>query len=217
MLCRQAELESSDGHVLKIALYLVEHLPISIWVCFQSFSFSRGQRYQRSQRMRSSVACNKTGPKRLGKFLKGTDGTYLQTIKPPHRHRPQTGWKNFAHQDVILGVYNHLLIKVTNMFNRVRFAVIQGESGFNEPLRKSSLLNLVSEGWFGNLVECFAHSVIYQASRRRIVVSASMVVIFFIRERFVGGSSWPSPIVFVLLIIRRVVRIGRSPLSALVT
>ena len=81
--------------------------------------------------MRSSVACNKTGPKRLGKFLKGTDGT---------------GWKNFAHQDVVLGMYNYLLIKVTNMFNRVRFAVIQGESGFNEPLRKSSLLNLVSEG-----------------------------------------------------------------------
>ena len=156
------------------------------------------------------------GPKRLGKFRKGTIGTCLQTIKPPHHHKPQTGWKNLAHLGFVLGMYNHLLIKVTNMFNRVRSTVIQGESGLSEPLRKSSFLNPTGEGWFGNLVECFTHNVIYQASRRRIVVSMSMAIIFFIWERFVGGSSWPLPVVFVLLIIGRVVRIGRSSPSALV-
>ena len=165
--------------------------------------------------MRSSTARNKRGPKCLGEFLKGTDGSCPQTIKPPHRHKPQTGWKNLAHLGFVLGMYNHLLIKVTNMFNRVHFAVVQGESGLSEPPRKSSFLNPADEGWFGNLVECFTHSVIYQASRRRIVVSASMVVIFLIQERFIGGSSWPLPIVLILFIIGRVVRIGGSLPSAL--
>ena len=63
-------------------------------------------------------------------------------------------------------MYNRLLIKVANVFNRVRSAIIQGESGLSELPRKSPFLNLADEGSFGNSVKCFTHSIIYQASRR---------------------------------------------------
>ena len=96
--------------------------------------------------MKSSTARNKTGPERLGEFFKGVNGTCLQTVKSPHRHRPQTGWENLAHQGLILGMYSHFLIKVANMFNRICPAIIQGESGLSEPPRKSPLLNPAGEG-----------------------------------------------------------------------
>ena len=124
--------------------------------------------------------------------------------------------ENLAHQGFVLRMYIHLLIKVANMFNRVYSAIIQGESKLSESPRKSSFLNPAGERWFRNLVECFIRSVIYQASRRWIIVSASIAVFFIIRERFVGGSSWSLPIVLILLIIGKVGRIRGSSPSALV-
>ena len=128
------------------------------------------------------------GPKRSGELFKGTDGSCSQTIKPPHHHRPQTGWKNLAHQGFVLRMYRHLLIKVANMFNTVHSAILQSESGLSEPPRKFSFLNPAGEGWFRNLVECFIHSIIYQVSRRWVIVSTSTTVIFVIQEGFTGGE-----------------------------
>ena len=42
MLIREADLESTDDYVIKIAIYLIVHLLVPIRVCFQGFTFSHG-------------------------------------------------------------------------------------------------------------------------------------------------------------------------------
>ena len=44
MLIKEADLESTDGYVLKIAIYLIVHLLVPIRVCFQGFTFPRMDR-----------------------------------------------------------------------------------------------------------------------------------------------------------------------------
>ena len=83
--------------------------------------------------------------KSLSEFLKGINGTYTQTIKLPHHHRPQAGWEYLVHQGLILGVHNHSLIKVANMLHRVSSTIIHGEHGLSKPPRKSLSLNHVCE------------------------------------------------------------------------
>ena len=39
---RQADLESPYGQVVKVTIYFIEHLPISVQVCFQGFLLSHG-------------------------------------------------------------------------------------------------------------------------------------------------------------------------------
>ena len=48
MLGWQVELESAYGHIVKVTINLVEHFPVSVQIGFQGFSFSYGQRQQRS-------------------------------------------------------------------------------------------------------------------------------------------------------------------------
>ena len=129
MLGWQAELESAYGHIVKVTINLVEHFPISVRIGFQGFSFFHGQRQQKSQRPRDPAVGDKTGSKRLSEFLEGINGVCPQTIKPPHRHWPQTGREHFAHQRLVLGVYSHLLIEVANMLHRVCSAIIHNEGG----------------------------------------------------------------------------------------
>ena len=93
MLSGQANLEIPYSYIIKIPIYLVEHLPIPIEVRFQSLY--HGQ--QRVQRPRSLAASHKIGPKCPSKLLKGIDKAFFQAVKPPHRHKPQTRWEHLAH------------------------------------------------------------------------------------------------------------------------
>ena len=91
------------------------------------------------------AAHNKAGSKCLSEFLEGINGTTLQTIKPPHRYRPQIGKEYFAHQSLILGVYNHSLIEVADTLHRVCSTIVHNECGLSEPPRKSPSLNPARE------------------------------------------------------------------------
>ena len=84
-------------------------------------------------------------PKRSCELLEGVDRTSIQTIKPPHCHRPQAGWKYLAHQGLVLGVYNHSLVEVTNVLRWVCTTIIDGERGLSEPLRKFPSLDSTRE------------------------------------------------------------------------
>ena len=119
MLSWEADLESTDGHVIKVTIYFVEHLLVSVRVSFQSLSF------------------------------------------PSHRHGFQTRWEYLEHQGFIFRVDNHSLIEVAHMFNRVCSTVVDGECWLMEPPRKYCPFNLAREGQLGNLVQYFAHSVIF--------------------------------------------------------
>ena len=50
-----------------------------------------------------------------------------------------------THQGFVLGVHNHSLIEMVNMFHRVHSTIVHGECGLSEPLRKSSSLNFAYE------------------------------------------------------------------------
>ena len=42
MLGRLANLESPDGYIIKVTIYLMKHFPVSVWVCFQGLPFMHG-------------------------------------------------------------------------------------------------------------------------------------------------------------------------------
>ena len=101
------------------------------------------------------------------------------------------------------------------MLHKVCLTVTHGECGLSEPPRKSHSFNSTRERWFGNLVECFAHCIISQASKRWIPASTLMMVVFIMQERLTRRSPCPGSITTILLIFRREVRIGRSSPSPL--
>ena len=74
---------------------------------------------------------------------------------------------------------NHSLIEVAHMLHRIRSTIVDGERWQMELSRKYYPFNLVHEGQLGNLVQCFAHSVISQASMGQALVS-TFVMMFFI-------------------------------------
>ena len=84
----------------------------------------------------------------------------------------------------------HSLVEVADMFHKVCSTIIHGEYGLSEPPRKSPSLNSAREMRSGNLVECSTHSIISQAFRRWIFVSALMTVVLIIRERLTKRSPW---------------------------
>ena len=91
LLGKQADLESPYNHVIKVLIYLVEHLPIPVRIRLQGFPLSHGHKQQGIQKPRNPTASHKTTPKGPNKLLKGANRTFFQTVKPFHRHRPQTG------------------------------------------------------------------------------------------------------------------------------
>ena len=86
MLDGQSDLEGPYSHVIKIPVILIKHLLVLIRVCFQGLTFSHGHGHGGP---RNPTTSNKMRPKRLGELLEGVNKTCTQTIKPPHRHRPQ--------------------------------------------------------------------------------------------------------------------------------
>ena len=86
MLGWEATLESANGNVVKITLYLIVHLSVSVRVRFQGFPFSHGQGQQRIQGPRNPTTRYEARAKGLGELLKGTYGIWLQSIEPSHRH-----------------------------------------------------------------------------------------------------------------------------------
>ena len=50
-----------------------------------------------------------------------------------------------THQGFVLGVHNHSLIEMVNMFHKVHSTIVLGEYGLSEPSRKSSSLNFAYE------------------------------------------------------------------------
>ena len=97
---------------------------------------------------------------------------------------------------------------MANMLYRARLTIVHSECGLSEPLRNSSFLNFACERWSGDLVECFTHSIISQASRRWISVFMLIMVVFIIRERLSRRSPWSMPITTILFTIRREVKSG---------
>ena len=84
---------------------------------------------------------------------------------------------------------NYSLIEVAHMLHRVHSTIVDGERWLMEPLRKYCPFNLAREGWLGNLVQCFAHSVISQASTRQALVSMFVMVFFIVGKKLTGWSS----------------------------
>ena len=66
---------------------------------------------------------------------------------------------------------SHSLIEVAHMLHKVHSTIVDGERWLMELPRKYWPFNLAREGQLGNLVQCFAHSVISQASTRWALVS----------------------------------------------
>ena len=75
---------------------------------------------------------------------------------------------------------NHSLIEMAHMVYRVHSTIVDGECWLMELPRKYCPFNLAREGRFGNLVQCFAYSVISQASTSQALVSTFVVVFLFI-------------------------------------
>ena len=131
-------------------------------------------------------------------------------VEPSHRHGFQTRWEYLEHQGFIFRVDSHSLIEMAHMFNRVCSTVVDGECWLMEPPRKYCPFNLAREGQLGNLVQYFAHSVIFQASTSRALVPMFMVVFLFIQERLTRRSPRFMMIATILLTIRRGVRLRGS-------
>ena len=77
MLGWKATLESVDGNVIKVTIYLILHLLVSVQVRSQGLPFSHGQRQQRIQGLRNPVTHDETRAKGLGELLKGTYEIWL--------------------------------------------------------------------------------------------------------------------------------------------
>ena len=66
MLGWEAALEDVDGDVVKVAIHLIIHLPVSAQVSLQCLSVMHGHRQQRTQGLRSFAVCNKVRAEGLG-------------------------------------------------------------------------------------------------------------------------------------------------------
>ena len=66
---------------------------------------------------------------------------------------------------------SHSLIEVAHMLHRVHSTIVDGEHWLMELPKKYWPFSLAREGQLGNLVQCFAHSFISQASTRWAFVS----------------------------------------------
>ena len=93
------------------------------------------------------------------------------------------------------------------MLHRIRLTVVDGECWLMKPQREYCPLNITREGRSRNLVQCPAHNVISQASAWRALVFTSMMVFYFVGNRFARWSSWPSPISKILFFLRGNVRV----------
>ena len=138
MLGWQANLEGFYSHVIKVSIYLVEHLLVPVGVRFQGFPLPHSHGQQRVQRPRNPTASHKMSPKCPSKLFKGVDRAFLQAVKPPHRHRPQARWEQLAHQGFALGVHSHSLVKVAHMLHRIHSSIVHGESWLSKTLKKLS-------------------------------------------------------------------------------
>ena len=146
MLSWEAALGSVDGDIIKITLYLIVHLLVSVRVRFQGLPFSHGQRQQRIQGPRNPATRDEVRAKGLGELHKGTYGIWLQAIKPSHRHWSQARRKYLAHQSLIFGMNGHLLIKLVYMFYMVCSTIVHYECRLMESPRELSPFYLACEG-----------------------------------------------------------------------
>ena len=73
MLGWQANLEGFYSHVIKVSIYLVEHLLVPVGVRFQGFLLPHSHGQQRVQRPRNPTASHKMSPKCPSKLFKGVD------------------------------------------------------------------------------------------------------------------------------------------------
>ena len=81
---------------------------------------------------------------------------------------------------------NHSLIKVAHMLHRVHLTIVGGERWLMKSPRKYCPFNFVCEGRLENLVHCFVHSIISQASVSWALVSTFMMVFYIIGKKLVG-------------------------------
>ena len=65
MLGWKARLKSTNGHIVKVPIYFIKHLPISSRVSLQTLPFSHGQRYP--------ATCDEVSTKSPSEFLEGID------------------------------------------------------------------------------------------------------------------------------------------------
>ena len=86
---------------------------------------------------------------------------------------------------------------------QVHSTIVDGERWLMESSRTYCPFNLVCEERFGNLVQCFTHSVISQAFARWALISTFMMVFFIVGKRLAGWSSWPLPITSILHLQRK--------------
>ena len=143
-------------------------------------------------------------------LLKRIYGIGLQAIEPSHRHKSQTRGKYLLHQSLVLRMDSHPLVKLAYMFYRVRSIIVSGEHGLMESLRKFHPLYLACERWFGDLIQRLAHGIISQAFMRQTLVSTFMMVFVIVGESLTWWSSWPSPIIIILFIVRGHIKTRRS-------
>ena len=138
-------------------------------------------------------------------------------IEPFYYHGSYTEWEHLTYQGFIFGMDSHSLIEVAHMLHWVRSTIVDGECWLMEPPRKNCPFNLMHEGWLGNLVQCFTHSVISQASVRRALISTFVMVFFIVGKRLTRRSSWPSPITSILFTFKGNVKVeGGSFLQCMV-
>ena len=101
---------------------------------------------ERIQRPRKPVTRDEARAEGLGELLKGNYRVWLQPIKPSHRHWSQAGQKYLAHQSLIFGMDDHLLIKLAYMFYGVRSTIVHCERRLMESLKELSPFYLACEG-----------------------------------------------------------------------
>ena len=139
--------------------------------------------------MRNLTACDKSGAKRLGELLKGTNRICPYPVEPSHRHRFQTGWKYPTHQGLILRMDNHFLFKLTYVFYRIRLAIIHGKRWLVEPSTKLCLFYPPCKGGFRNLAQRLFHNVSSYSFARRAPAFPSMKMLFLTGEGFAWWGS----------------------------
>ena len=110
---------------------------------------------------------------------------------------------------------NHSLIEVANVLHRVCFAIIHGKYWLSKSSRKFSSFNSTRKRWFRNLVKSPAHSIIAQTLVGWTLASTFIVVILIIWKRLIGRSPGLGPVATISIIVRRRVKIWRSPSPSL--
>ena len=136
MLSWEAALESVDGYVIIVTLYLIVHLLVPVRVGFQGLPFLHGQSQQRIQGPRNPATHDEARSEGLGQLLKEPTEFGLR----PSNHLIAIGPK------FIFGMDGHPLIKLTYVLYGVRFVVVHSEGGLMELPRKFSPFYLACEG-----------------------------------------------------------------------